>query len=425
MSKGVTSSSNFVARISAASSSFHINSWNQITKTLRTKSHILLSIALITLVILVLFILPPSVHTPTSHTSTSSTITTTSLLSTLTFTKSSSSNSSKVCLDFCSLSSTTTTSFSNATASVSETTTQTEVVGRRLGFWLQESDLIRTYSPQQFFNQYFLTPPYPSSLEIMIFATMNRGVSLNTSISYWSQVAYLADNYPNIEITPMLSFGINQSAPSLQYWPNVQRWINSLKVYPSIYSFGIEGEFSTQLNASDIPMVSNYINQTGRQFINYYLHSNDYTVMTENGGFQIGHTNFPDYYAGAADQVSTLVYFGDQYSVGISVGVYYPAQFPGTVTCPISANAINSTSYGYNQCVVDTIISADLAMPLANRQFLNLVPGFSYPKFSTFPDTAGIVTDQMWDNPVLRGWIWNNPSYTDNFLLSSHQIYLP
>lgn len=292
-------------------------------------------------------------------------------------------------------------------------------MGHRLGFWLQESDIITVYTPSQFFNQYFLTPPYPSSLEVMIFATMNQGVSLSKSMSYWGQVASLADNYPNIEITPMLAFGINQSAPSLQHWPNVMQWINALESHPSIYSFGIEGEYSTQLNASDIPLIASYILGTGKQFINYYLQSNSYLIMGQVGGFQIGQTNFPDFYAGSANQVATLYLFTDQYSVGISAGVYFPARFPGNVTCPIQFNAIDASSYGYNQCVVDTIISISLSLPFSARQFVSLIPGLSYPQFSTFKDSAGIKTGQMWDNPTLRSWIWGDIKYTESFLLSN------
>ena len=299
------------------------------------------------------------------------------------------------------------------------TTTHSHIIGRRIGFWIQEHGGFNPYTPQQFFDQYFMQPPYPSSLEVMIFSTIPRGGSLSASISFWSQVASLADQYPNIEITPMLAFGTNTSGPSLQNWPEVQQWINALSPYSSIYSFGIEGEFSTQLNVSDYSTVASFIHNTGKQFISYYLKGTKLTTAEGLGGYYIGQSNFPDCYAGCY-QANELNFFTDQYSVGGSWGVYFPAQFPGGISCPIGPNELNTTNYGYNQCVIDTLISASVSLPLEVRQFVNLDVGQSYPQYSSFTDCAGVQTSEMWDNPIIRNWIWYNANYTTNFLLSTN-----
>ena len=292
----------------------------------------------------------------------------------------------------------------------SSSTAGKSAMGRRLGFWMQEADPMKTYTPLQFFNQYFLTPPYPSSLEIMIFGPLNPSPSEQNSIAYWSQVASLADRYPNIDIEAMVAFNMSSQVSDLK------NYVNAFKSHPSIYSIGVEGEYATNQNLANMQSAMNMITASGKQFVNYYVS----TSIVPNGGYIIGHTNFPGGDSGGSDQVGTLTLYQTSPYIGEDSGYYSRFSFPGSLTCPIGADASNRSTWQWNQCAVDTIINTSLTIPFQYRQFVNLVAGFPSPKFSIFKDTAGISTAQLWDNPTFRSWIWSNPSYSANFVLSTN-----
>ncbi|MGI0081647.1 MAG: hypothetical protein ACRECH_18760, partial [Nitrososphaerales archaeon] len=163
-----------------------------------------------------------------------------------------------------------------------------------------------------------------------------------------------------------------------------------------------------------------FVSGSGKPFVNYYVSPS----MIPNGGYLIGHTNFPGG-AGSYAQVYTLDFFTSSLYLGIDSGFYGDFQFPSTVTCPIGSSSIDKGTSGWNQCVVNTEISTALAQPSQFRQFVNFVAGFAGPQFSTFTDTAGIKTSQLWDNPTLRSWIWNDPQYQSNFVLSTSNAQPP
>jgi hypothetical protein len=67
------------------------------------------------------------------------------------------------------------------------------------------------------------------------------------------------------------------------------------------------------------------------------------------------------------------------------------------------------------------VVSTELAKvmtfsPVSARQFLEIDVGFSAN--GTFTGVSGQVTNQLWDNPVLRNWIWTDPNYQSDFALA-------
>ena len=282
-------------------------------------------------------------------------------------------------------------------------------LGRHLGFWMQEGNPMTTYTPQQFFDQYFLTSPYPSSLEVMVFGPQNGAAAEQASINYWTQVAALTDKYPAIEMEFMIAYDMSSQTADLQ------NYVNAFKSHPSVYSVGVEGEYATNQNLANMQTAMNIITSSGKQFVNYYVGAS----IVPSGGYIIGHTNFPGGDSGGSDQVGTLSLYQSSPYIGEDSGYYATFSFPGSLTCPIGASASSSSTWQWNQCVVDTIISTSLTISSQYRQFVNLVAGFPSPLFSTFTDSGGIKTSQLWDNPTLRSWIWNNPSYSANFVLST------
>jgi hypothetical protein len=302
---------------------------------------------------------------------------------------------------------------------------------QRLGFWLQEQDITKytwqggyqvqgaTHPAQLFFNSMFLTPPYPSTIEVMIFAILQDHTNQKTpgangsytaaSLAFWNDLATLSDSHPKIHLVFEIAFIAGDPVYGL---PAFQLMVNSLGKHSSVYGLGVEGEYTypqtTALYSSAMP----YVTALGKQFINYYAR-----VVLPAGAYSISHTNFPGGDAGGSDQVTTLRSAGPD-TVGIDSGYYASFSFPGNVTCPIGSKAMNSSTWGFNKCVVSTELSTAVSqLFLSQRQFLELDPGFSSSGY--FTGVSGQSTNQLWDNPILRNWIWTDPNYQPNFVLST------
>jgi hypothetical protein len=274
------------------------------------------------------------------------------------------------------------------------------------GFWLQEGDIYQHYSASAFFNAMFLTPPYPSSVEVMIFGPLqneksNLGCSTSayytgTSVSYWNSVASLADSYPNIRLIFDIAFDPSSSVYGLSCFKSV---VNALATHSSVYGLGIEGEYTRPQTPSLYTTAQGYVTAYGKQFINYYAAKG----VIPSGGYSITHTNFPGGDAGGYDQVGTLQNYDSQ-TVGIDSGYYSSFPFPGTVTCPVGVTAMNGATAGWNQCVVNTEFStASTFSPASARTYLEIDVGFS--SSGSFTGVSKQTTNQLWDNPTLRGWI--------------------
>ena len=300
--------------------------------------------------------------------------------------------------------------------------------GPRLGFWLQDSDAIK-YPASTFFNAMFMTPPYPSSVEVMIFAIQQDesngyGCSasanyVGSSINYWGQVAQMANSYPNIRLIFEIAFDPSSGGSGTYGLSCFNTMVQALSQFPSVYGLGVEGEYtkvSDGMTEAQMQTAMNDVTSAGKLFINYYA-----PVAIPSGGYDITHTNFP----AQGDQVGTLQDHDSQ-TVGISSGYYDGFPFPSTFTCPIGPNdvatgALTNEPQGYNQCVISTELSAAVSFsPTSARQFLELCPGFS--SSGSFTGASGQSTNQLWDSPTLRNWIWTDPNYQPNFVLSTSAV---
>ena len=316
------------------------------------------------------------------------------------------------------------------TATVTSTTSTTTTytccsATQRLGFWLQEGDVMEHYTPSVFFNAMFLTPPYPSSMEMMVFAiqqaeTNAQGCStssgyIGASLSYWDSVAQMANSYPNIRLIFEIAFDPSSGGSGTYGLGCFNAMVQALSQYHSVYGLGVEGEYTTAssgMTEAEMQSAMNYVTSAGKLFINYYA-----PVAIPPGGYDITHTNFP----AQGDQVGTLL-DEDPQTVGLSSGYYDSFPFPSNFTCPIGPDAVakgalTNEPQGFNQCVISTeLATAASFSPVSDRQFLELVPGFS--SSGSFVGVSGQSTSQLWDNPILRNWIWTDPSYLGNFVLS-------
>jgi len=290
---------------------------------------------------------------------------------------------------------------------------------------VQESDIMEQYNATAFFDAMFLTPPYPSSLEVMIFAVLQNQINkegcsatsgyVGASSDYWGQVAQLADSYPNIRLIYEIAFNASQGYLGTYGLTCFNTLVQSFAPYPSVYGIGVEGEYTgpaVNLTSGEMQVAMADVTAAGKLFISYYVP----TAIIPQGAYDIAHTNFP----AQGDQLSSLQK-ADNHTIGLSSGYYDGFAFPSTFTCPIGPNDVangdlTNEPQGYNQCVVTTELSTALSLPGYERQFLELVPGFS--SSGEFVGSSGMVTNQLWDNPVLRGWIWTDPVYAGNFTLS-------
>jgi hypothetical protein len=313
----------------------------------------------------------------------------------------------------------------HTTKTVTSTTTTTTTnlccnrSTQRLGFWLQESDIMQYYSPSAFFDAMFMTPPYPSSMEVMIFGVLQDQTNSRTpgaagsytasSISYWGQVAQLAESYPKIRLVFEIAFNASSTTYGL---PAFETIVNALGQYSSVYGLGVEGEYTSPETLSLMTTAMSYVSAVGKQFINYYPARN----VLPPGATYIIHTNFPGGDVGGYDQVGTLR-LTNTTVVGIDSGYYANFQFPSTVACPIGKSAINASTAGWNQCVVSTELSTTVSFsPASARQFLEVDVGFW--SNGSFVGVSGQTTNQLWDNPTLRNWLWTDPSYQTSFVLA-------
>jgi len=310
---------------------------------------------------------------------------------------------------------------------------------RYLGWWLQETNISQptyangynsggTHPASLFFNTMFLTPPYPSTVEIMIFALVDdeaNGIlptasnsKTQASIAFWKDLATLADAYPNIRLFFQIAFDPTNFSGAYGL-SGFQLIASALATHKSVYSIGVEGEYTKPASSLTLSMMTtllNYVNGLGKVFCSYYVS----TSVIPAGGYYIGHTNFPGGDSGGYDQVGTLTMYTASPSIGLDSGYYANFPFPSTVTCPIGASAMNSSTAGWNQCVVSTELSTAVAQPLSGRTYLQIDTGFT--SSGSFTGVSGLTTTQLWDSPTIRNWVWTDPNYQPNFILSTSAV---
>ena len=284
--------------------------------------------------------------------------------------------------------------------------------GKHFGFWEGATEA-RGYSPSEFFNAYFLTPPYPSFLEAIITTNWNT-----SSVQNWyDQMLTLADQYPNIEIAFMLGAPITETTmddPNHPIWTDFENFIIRMKSHRSLFSVGIMWEY---FEPDEWQTVMNAYAITQRHGIRFVSYRSGYEFMVGNqqidGIWDIAHSNFPE-----GGQMSTLDRGVGFFNIGMSSGYARThSDFPSTTPCPTDRAA--STDYGWQKCTVDEIINNAVAKNDKVRHAVTILPEAT--TFS-FTGVSGETTRRLWDNPTLRQWIWENPNYTSNFILSTGSL---
>jgi hypothetical protein len=225
----------------------------------------------------------------------------------------------------------------------------------------------------------------------------------------------MADAYPNIKLTFDIAFDASNGGTGTYGLNCFGALAQSLAQYPSVNGIGIEAEYTeppSALTATVIQTAMNDVTATGKLFINYYVPPS----LLPSGALEIPLVSFPGGDAGGYEQVGVLQASIGSKEIGLASGYYATFPFPGAVTCPIGANAMNAQTAGWNQCVVSTELGTAVSLPEAQRQFLELCVGYAP---SSFTGVSGQTTTQLWDNPTLRNWIWTDPNYGPNFILST------
>ncbi len=255
------------------------------------------------------------------------------------------------------------------------------------------------YSPSTFFNAYFLTEPYLAFLEMMVVGLQSDGYSwIYQARNWFDQLATLTDHYPDIEIACMIGWDAVSDPAG---WAAFRSFVNMAKNHPSITIIGMEHEYWHGLSG-DWSNAQAIVLAAGKKFISYYHPPAPYQ--------EIYHTNFPG--ANAPGDFEQVLDWADvSTNVGMSNGYYYAYTFPDNRPLPLDPTT-RVYSHGWSQEVVDKAISHAISNPYINRQYISLCAGFST---TSFTGVSGLTTTCLWDNPVLRGWIWSNPNYATNF----------
>jgi hypothetical protein len=259
---------------------------------------------------------------------------------------------------------------------------------KRLGFWIDERDMWSgiglNWDPQTFVNNYFLTAPYPSA---MIFATgMNPGGPNTTGAlgeARWlGQVASLE---PNANI--IIIFFVNLSGVTIggqvDQTSQLQQYLSTLGSHPNIVGMEYETEYYGN-TAAEEQLFHSIV--TGAGYVDIF---NPSSVWSYTGEPTLDYSEYP-YLNG------TIVTNLSPYSLGAGYG----------------ETGAPSTGPIWTQAVVTNIVNSSSANPYV---FLYCEADTNNPAGG---DPINVPGAFLWNSAMLRGWIWNDPNYTSNFILS-------
>lgn len=321
---------------------------------------------------------------------------------------------------------------------------------RRFGFGFVDIGglIVAGYSPAQFYNGMFKTPPYPSTW--MAGLVENPGGNGTMFVTNGAPVRFLTDVMhfivaDNLDVKIVVMVGTDVSQPSaVAAVVNLVNYLASLPSRSAIGGFGWKCEQTSVLTPAGTPAstwdsafasVRQALTDAGWPTINYYPQGFGGTLAEAQQEGWINHTNFP-----GADPVGTLdvvTAFGIP-SIGITHGGNGPGYFVDSngnlqpnLGCqnagwPKWQNQRMSSGYlpnpapiGAVSCaqnwpaIIDYIMTRDNANPLANRQWDFWIAGsnsagyYSSGHFLNFPGVSGKNTSFLWDSAVFRGYMWN------------------
>lgn len=312
---------------------------------------------------------------------------------------------------------------------------------RHLGWWIDERSLSCCggtqidYTPQQFFDSYFLTPPYPSA---MLFAT---GINDSTwpdaeRISWFNELASIADKYPAISINILIFVNISnvQLTSSCQSDPydqssQLQRFLLGIEGHRSVYGISYEPEYFGN-TLSENSMFACWVNQAGYTFIA------DPSMATNFPNNPVlSYCEFP-WFQSVGDSMESCAYDNGNtpsaQQIGIGFGeftnmVNFPASNPMNANPNLPAGCINDSSgavscdpslaiNGWDKEVVQSIVDDSLKPNLtpSSRQYVYFYSGGvgKYGQNATWSSTNN-------DGQMMRDWVWNDSFYKSNFVLSN------
>jgi hypothetical protein len=350
---------------------------------------------------------------PTSTTS-SSTSSTSSTFTSTTFGGGGSGGSTTTSTSTSSISSTvtsTTASTTHTTSSASSSTTTTSTTrsstgsvnsnSERLGFWVDERAIwsggeyqTPPPTPQQFYQDYFDTAPYPAVVLFAIGFTPSGAYDpgVTGEISWLTSVASIASSHPNDGI--VILFFVTENGP----WDNEgtvinQTWLNYFDSMLSGFEgqssiIGIQGEFEYVVNSSGSTCGTGCVTSGLIDAFTSTVSSYGLATISSDGepGFTytLGYSEYP--------------YLGET----------IPSSLPsGSIGIGYGETGAPSSGPIWTQQVVDNIVSTSPLAPNSPVGTITLL----YCNDDTNNPAGGGNGDPLWNSPTLRGWIYTDQAY--------------
>jgi hypothetical protein len=297
-------------------------------------------------------------------------------------------------------------------------------------------DASSAYSASTFFNAYFLTPPYPSS--VMFIMPNNDEFAASSVLSWLKSVMQSASAYPNIKLGMEIAFDPTNAAG----WTDFRMFLSAMSTsrYSSTVGFiGIDQEHvrpSSTMTPTDWVNFFNWVqgNLTvqGIPDVNLYPQGLQITHSLIPTIQWLGETNYPQ----GDNQAALSAGVGQSWNVGEAIGLdsYQPFPSPGCTSIyggsfpgwsirafsqgylgsdynnPVSCDNI-VTNAGYPN-TIQQALSVSASNPVANRQWVFINAGnagscFLGPHGGSrcglpFTGVSGHSTITLWDNPVFR-----------------------
>lgn len=219
---------------------------------------------------------------------------------------------------------------------------------RRFGMWLQYLSELHNEDPYEFYQTYFLTPPYFSALEI-IFPVWHQ--QYNNFVSWMDTVASHADSHPNIRIYVMLALDMG----SEEHWDLIRNAVDTWSDNPSVYSVGVNCEHSKlhypqHFNYAGFAKFESISTADGKEFVCYYF-QNAPNSATKSDFKWIAHVNWP--YRGHRRTLYET-FDTDAQQVGISAGLYdrNPEGYPDPDTPNPEETYKETERVGWNRATI-------------------------------------------------------------------------
>lgn len=376
-------------------------------------------------------------------------------------------------------------SSSSSSQTTSSSATQVTVpAGQRIGWWIADDDIFTTgtvmgtalpWTPQQFFDNYFNTQPYPATMLWVsgLVSSGARAVPSDQEAQWLSQVATLADQHPNIKIlmllfvnlsgqsietsvishtscftvgraSPMTKFNVCGLTANTPYTINLQDGNHNQVAIIGSFSTNSTGGWSGTFALPNEPTATN---QPGNNAV-WYLVVQGTNLSTEvalqcDQSSEL--TSYMNNLAGHPSIYGALFepeYFGDTpqiqatfRSIVTGAGYYDLAGQSNPNNDPILAYS----SYPYFGGALDTVpqtnqigvhygetgqpIAPD-PMPIWTQSTVTNIVDNSVPLPCTIIISENDVNNPagnsyLWASSTLRGWVWNDPHYQSAYLLST------